>query len=155
MEDVSGNQRITANDSHIPGEAPICIFFVNGSCNRGFECSYSHSLQAKRPACKFFFSLQVSLCCPFFFLIFMLLRFSVGNHCVTWIKSLEVFVHFYFQFLCMIYVTKLCGHLKTRPTETLPCLESNLRAVLRGWQLLLLMYYHTLLSLLRHVGKKP
>lgn len=38
--------------------APLCRFFTNGLCNRGSQCLYSHSLQAKRPLCKFFFSLQ-------------------------------------------------------------------------------------------------
>lgn len=39
--------------------ASLCRFFVNGLCNRGSQCLYSHSLQAKRPLCKFFFTLQV------------------------------------------------------------------------------------------------
>ncbi|XP_022155283.1 DExH-box ATP-dependent RNA helicase DExH8 isoform X2 [Momordica charantia] len=36
----------------------LCVFFVNGSCNRGNQCVFSHSLQAQRATCKFFFSLQ-------------------------------------------------------------------------------------------------
>ncbi|GMY16920.1 DExH-box ATP-dependent RNA helicase DExH8 [Fagus crenata] len=57
-EDRSGNQHIIADDngSHVNGEAPLCVFFINGSCNRGSQCLFSHSLQAKRPTCKFFFS---------------------------------------------------------------------------------------------------
>ncbi|KAH6823976.1 zinc finger helicase family protein [Perilla frutescens var. hirtella] len=40
------------------GGAALCRYFVSGSCNRGSQCTFSHSLQAKRPPCKFFFSLQ-------------------------------------------------------------------------------------------------
>ncbi|KAI3906785.1 hypothetical protein MKW98_004818 [Papaver atlanticum] len=40
------------------GERPLCRYFVNGLCNRGSECPFSHSLQAPKPICKFFFSLQ-------------------------------------------------------------------------------------------------
>ncbi|XP_030532472.1 DExH-box ATP-dependent RNA helicase DExH8 [Rhodamnia argentea] len=36
----------------------ICIYFLKGSCNRGSNCLFSHSFQAKQPMCKFFFSLQ-------------------------------------------------------------------------------------------------
>lgn len=39
-------------------EAALCRFFLNGLCSRGSQCSFSHSLQAKRPVCKFFLSLQ-------------------------------------------------------------------------------------------------
>ncbi|KAH9730442.1 DExH-box ATP-dependent RNA helicase DExH8 [Citrus sinensis] len=58
VEDVSGNQDKAVNGSETPGEAPLCVYFINGSCNRGTGCPFSHSLQAKRPACKFFYSLQ-------------------------------------------------------------------------------------------------
>ncbi|KAL3648028.1 hypothetical protein CASFOL_008996 [Castilleja foliolosa] len=40
------------------GGTPLCRYFVNGMCNRGSQCPFSHSLEAKRPVCKFFFSLQ-------------------------------------------------------------------------------------------------
>ncbi|CAK9175327.1 unnamed protein product [Ilex paraguariensis] len=59
-EDTSGKQHKFVNDDdlHANGEASICRYFVNGSCNRGSNCLFSHSLQAKRPVCKFFFSFQ-------------------------------------------------------------------------------------------------
>ncbi|KAL0641151.1 hypothetical protein Bca4012_102947 [Brassica carinata] len=40
------------------GEAPVCVYFLNGFCNRGDQCAFSHTLQSTRPACKFFASLQ-------------------------------------------------------------------------------------------------
>ncbi|KAI4301411.1 hypothetical protein L6164_034693 [Bauhinia variegata] len=43
---------------HVDGERPLCRFFINGYCSRGSNCLFSHSLQAKRPQCKFFFSLE-------------------------------------------------------------------------------------------------
>jgi HrpA-like RNA helicase len=39
-------------------EPSLCRFFMNGSCNKGSQCMFSHSVQAKRPPCKFFFSFQ-------------------------------------------------------------------------------------------------
>lgn len=59
-EDKSGDQHNNFDDgsSHVNGEAPLCVFFINGSCNRGSQCSFSHSLKANTPICKFFFSLQ-------------------------------------------------------------------------------------------------
>ncbi|XP_020538355.1 DExH-box ATP-dependent RNA helicase DExH8 isoform X2 [Jatropha curcas] len=49
----------TYNDvSHVNENAPSCVYFLDGSCNKGSECRFSHSLDAKRPACNFFFSLQ-------------------------------------------------------------------------------------------------
>ncbi|PON65915.1 Zinc finger CCCH domain-containing protein [Parasponia andersonii] len=56
-EDMSGYQNIN-DGSHGNGEPSICIYFANGYCNRGDQCLFSHSLQAKRPTCKFFFSFQ-------------------------------------------------------------------------------------------------
>ncbi|KAL3531465.1 hypothetical protein ACH5RR_010787 [Cinchona calisaya] len=59
-EDVSGdhNKAAVDRDCHAVMETSVCKFFINGLCNRGSECLYSHSLQAKRPLCKFVFSLQ-------------------------------------------------------------------------------------------------
>ncbi|KAA8549161.1 hypothetical protein F0562_000845 [Nyssa sinensis] len=59
-EERSGNQHKYMNDDgpRVTGEASLCRFFASGSCNRGDQCSFSHSLQATRPVCKFFFSFQ-------------------------------------------------------------------------------------------------
>ncbi|CAL2281207.1 unnamed protein product [Prunus armeniaca] len=58
-EDLSSNQDLDVDDGyHVNGEASICIYFVNGSCNKGSQCLFSHSLKAKRPPCKFFYSAQ-------------------------------------------------------------------------------------------------
>ncbi|PWA77479.1 zinc finger CCCH domain-containing protein 4 [Artemisia annua] len=56
MENVSGNQLISQPYNGL--EASICRYFASGTCNKGSECLYSHSLEARRPACKFFLSLQ-------------------------------------------------------------------------------------------------
>ncbi|XP_020102929.1 zinc finger CCCH domain-containing protein 4 isoform X2 [Ananas comosus] len=39
-------------------EAIICRFFAQGLCTKGDDCYFSHSVQAKRPLCKFFLTLQ-------------------------------------------------------------------------------------------------
>lgn len=59
-EDASGHQQenVDVDDYSVNAQAPLCVFFINGSCSRGSSCLFSHSLQAKRPQCKFFFSLQ-------------------------------------------------------------------------------------------------
>ncbi|XP_050265490.1 DExH-box ATP-dependent RNA helicase DExH8 [Quercus robur] len=59
-EDRSGNQHINADDngSHVNGDESLCVYFIKGFCNRGSQCLFSHSLGAKRPICKFFFSFQ-------------------------------------------------------------------------------------------------
>ncbi|KAK3020840.1 hypothetical protein RJ639_045522, partial [Escallonia herrerae] len=59
-EDVSRTQHeyINNDNCHGSGEASLCTFFAMGMCNRGNECFFSHSLQAKRPACRFFFSFK-------------------------------------------------------------------------------------------------
>lgn len=46
------------NESHGNEEASLCVYFMKGSCNRGSQCLFSHSAQAKRDPCKFFFTLQ-------------------------------------------------------------------------------------------------
>ncbi|KAL1542640.1 RNA helicase [Salvia divinorum] len=59
-EDVSREENTFTYDNgqYTAGGAALCRYFVNGLCNRGNQCPFSHSLQAKRPICKFFFSLQ-------------------------------------------------------------------------------------------------
>ncbi|KAL8530954.1 hypothetical protein ACS0TY_007830 [Phlomoides rotata] len=59
-EDASkGQNAFTYNNGHYTtGGAPLCRYFVNGSCNKGSQCAFSHSLQSKAPVCNFFFSLQ-------------------------------------------------------------------------------------------------
>ncbi|GKU86845.1 hypothetical protein SLEP1_g1320 [Rubroshorea leprosula] len=54
----NGNTILGNDDSFDNGGAPQCVFFVKGCCNMGSECRFSHCLEAKRPACKFFFTLQ-------------------------------------------------------------------------------------------------
>uniref|UniRef100_J3KYE9 Zinc finger CCCH domain-containing protein 4 n=1 Tax=Oryza brachyantha TaxID=4533 RepID=J3KYE9_ORYBR len=39
-------------------KSEMCVFFLNGSCNRGDTCHFSHSSLAPRPICKFFLTLQ-------------------------------------------------------------------------------------------------
>ncbi|KAK3163551.1 hypothetical protein QOZ80_1AG0005160 [Eleusine coracana subsp. coracana] len=39
-------------------ETEICVFFANGSCNKGTSCRFSHSSSAPKPVCKFFLTLQ-------------------------------------------------------------------------------------------------
>ncbi|KAG8389490.1 hypothetical protein BUALT_Bualt02G0234800 [Buddleja alternifolia] len=46
------------NGYHVAGVTPLCRYFVSGLCNRGSQCTFSHSLEAKKPVCNFFFSLQ-------------------------------------------------------------------------------------------------
>ncbi|KAK4717475.1 hypothetical protein R3W88_015813 [Solanum pinnatisectum] len=56
---VSGKSDIMVyGDWHSTREASLCKFFLRGLCNRGPDCSFSHSSSAKRPECRFFFSLQ-------------------------------------------------------------------------------------------------
>ncbi|XP_057963886.1 DExH-box ATP-dependent RNA helicase DExH8 isoform X2 [Malania oleifera] len=59
-EDIPGNQQSDVNDNgfDVVGERALCRFFLSGSCNRGSQCLFSHSLQARRPVCKFFLSFQ-------------------------------------------------------------------------------------------------
>lgn len=39
-------------------EVALCRYFINGSCTRGNQCFFSHSIQAKRPICNFFLTLK-------------------------------------------------------------------------------------------------
>lgn len=39
-------------------ETTMCKFFLNGGCNRGDKCYFSHSVQARKPLCKFFLTFQ-------------------------------------------------------------------------------------------------
>ncbi|RYR71683.1 hypothetical protein Ahy_A02g005905 isoform A [Arachis hypogaea] len=59
-EDTSSREPESAdiNNINLNGGPSTCVYFLQGYCNRGSECLYSHSLQAKRPQCKFYFSLQ-------------------------------------------------------------------------------------------------
>ncbi|XP_076888614.1 DExH-box ATP-dependent RNA helicase DExH8-like [Bidens hawaiensis] len=58
LDDSIGKQQIQNSFSYNGPEASICKFFINGTCNKGGLCLYSHSFEAKRPVCKFFLSLQ-------------------------------------------------------------------------------------------------
>ncbi|XP_028085537.1 DExH-box ATP-dependent RNA helicase DExH8 [Camellia sinensis] len=59
-EHISGNEYkyVNGDGPPAPWEPSLCKFFVKGLCNRGNQCSFSHSLQAKRSVCKFFLSLK-------------------------------------------------------------------------------------------------
>ncbi|XP_058076556.1 DExH-box ATP-dependent RNA helicase DExH8 isoform X4 [Magnolia sinica] len=59
-EDTSLNQNQSSSGllSHVTDETSLCRFFMNGLCNKGSQCVFSHSLQAKRPICKFFLSFE-------------------------------------------------------------------------------------------------
>ncbi|CAL5335091.1 unnamed protein product [Camellia sinensis] len=60
-EHISGNkyEYVNGDGPPAPWEPSLCKFFVKGLCNRGNQCSFSHSLQAKRSVCKFFLSLKL------------------------------------------------------------------------------------------------
>ncbi|KAJ6817408.1 zinc finger CCCH domain-containing protein 4 [Iris pallida] len=58
-EDTNSNHGETVSDMPPQSmEAELCRYFISGSCSRGDQCYFSHSLQAKRPTCKFFLTLQ-------------------------------------------------------------------------------------------------
>ncbi|PIA44388.1 hypothetical protein AQUCO_01700172v1 [Aquilegia coerulea] len=59
-EDTSASEQniVDSLGFHVTNGVSLCRFFINGTCNKGSECYFSHSLQAKRPVCKFFFSYQ-------------------------------------------------------------------------------------------------
>ncbi|GMH06910.1 hypothetical protein Nepgr_008750 [Nepenthes gracilis] len=54
----SRNGYVYEEGSGVNEEALLCKFFLKSLCTRSTNCLFSHSLQAKRPACKFFTSLQ-------------------------------------------------------------------------------------------------
>ncbi|KAF8006731.1 hypothetical protein BT93_K0902 [Corymbia citriodora subsp. variegata] len=49
----SSESRFSVND-----RGKLCRHFLRRSCNRGSNCSFSHSFRAKQPMCKFFCTLQ-------------------------------------------------------------------------------------------------
>ncbi|XP_057535972.1 DExH-box ATP-dependent RNA helicase DExH8 isoform X1 [Amaranthus tricolor] len=51
-------QLIDEKRSNISGESSICRYYVQGNCSRGNDCWFSHSMEGKRPVCKYFTSLQ-------------------------------------------------------------------------------------------------
>ncbi|KAK1293103.1 Zinc finger CCCH domain-containing protein 31 [Acorus calamus] len=59
-EGMSWNEAYDLDNEIILGtnEVSLCKFFIRGLCNRGDQCAFSHSLQAKRPVCKFFSTFQ-------------------------------------------------------------------------------------------------
>ncbi|VFQ78639.1 unnamed protein product [Cuscuta campestris] len=57
-QDTPGNQHVVHGEGLITGEVSLCKYFIQGLCNRGSQCFFSHSFEARRPVCKFFFSLQ-------------------------------------------------------------------------------------------------
>ncbi|KAF0919513.1 hypothetical protein E2562_029630 [Oryza meyeriana var. granulata] len=64
MKTLSAEDRVGTYRELIHGyaqprlENEMCVFFLNGSCNRGDTCHFSHSSRAPRPICKFFLTLQ-------------------------------------------------------------------------------------------------
>jgi hypothetical protein len=57
-ESDNGHGALEPEDYVEYGEAPVCVYFLNGYCNRGGQCTFTHTLQSTRPACKFFASSQ-------------------------------------------------------------------------------------------------
>ncbi|XP_057424207.1 DExH-box ATP-dependent RNA helicase DExH8 [Lotus japonicus] len=57
-DDASSHQPDGVDFDNFHVNEETCVYFIRGSCNRGNYCPFSHSLQAKRPQCKFFLSLQ-------------------------------------------------------------------------------------------------
>lgn len=69
------------NESHGNEEASLCVYFMKGSCNRGSQCLFSHSAQAKRDPCKFFFTLQVFHFCSLSSLFIFYTAFFFCHYC--------------------------------------------------------------------------
>ncbi|CAN6468365.1 unnamed protein product [Victoria cruziana] len=57
-EDTPEQQPRYVNSFASFNTAPQCIFFINGGCNKGSSCQFSHSHEAEKPFCKFFFSVE-------------------------------------------------------------------------------------------------
>ncbi|XP_031739695.1 DExH-box ATP-dependent RNA helicase DExH8 isoform X2 [Cucumis sativus] len=57
-EEPNNHSLSSMNNGFNDNGTSLCVYFLNGSCNRGSQCLFSHSLQSKRATCKFFFSLQ-------------------------------------------------------------------------------------------------
>ncbi|XP_031497859.1 DExH-box ATP-dependent RNA helicase DExH8 isoform X2 [Nymphaea colorata] len=57
-EDTPEQQPHHVNSFTSFNTGPQCKFFINGGCNRGSLCPFSHSHEAMRPLCKFFLSLE-------------------------------------------------------------------------------------------------
>lgn len=61
IDNSGNNDMLVYGNGGSTREASLCKYFLSGMCNRGPHCSFSHSLQAMKPTCKFFFTLQVSV----------------------------------------------------------------------------------------------
>uniref|UniRef100_A0A2P2J473 RNA helicase n=2 Tax=Rhizophora mucronata TaxID=61149 RepID=A0A2P2J473_RHIMU len=57
---ISGNLSKYPKDGEpfISSENPACVYYARGSCSKGSQCSFSHAPEARRPACRYFFTLQ-------------------------------------------------------------------------------------------------
>lgn len=58
IDNSGNNDMLVYGNGGSTREASLCKYFLSGMCNRGPHCSFSHSLQAMKPTCKFFFTLQ-------------------------------------------------------------------------------------------------
>lgn len=79
-EDAWSNQDLNVDhDYYIDGEAPVCIYYINGFCKWGSECRFSHSLKGQRTPCKFFYTLQVPHLVIFMYPLKCLCSFLFGS----------------------------------------------------------------------------
>uniref|UniRef100_A0A1D1ZBL2 Zinc finger CCCH domain-containing protein 4 n=1 Tax=Anthurium amnicola TaxID=1678845 RepID=A0A1D1ZBL2_9ARAE len=59
VEDTALHQGEISNVIVTQSSSPtLCKFFINGLCNKGNRCIFSHALLARTPPCKFFFTFQ-------------------------------------------------------------------------------------------------
>ncbi|KAI4374342.1 hypothetical protein MLD38_012349 [Melastoma candidum] len=67
IKEIRANYSASCNNNYsgvadavtpVNGNSSTCVYFMKGKCTRGISCPFSHSLQAARPTCKYFFSLQ-------------------------------------------------------------------------------------------------